>query len=136
MSAIWAGSLAAQIVLLTVLVAPRTFGQLQYLRTTNLDVVADATISSAVPDANFGNQLFVSAGVDGNGTNRGLIQFGATRIPTNATIKSVTLSLAVLSSPPAGVQFVLSRLLNHWDRNVCTWNRRSYSAWWPTKRIS
>ena len=38
--------------------------------------------------------------MDGHGINRGLIQFNATPIPTNATIKSVTLSLTALTAPP------------------------------------
>lgn len=104
----------------------RSSGQ-QYVHTTNLDVVAETTLASATPDYNLGYQAFVIAGVDNYGTNRSLVQFDATPIPTNATIKNVTLSLAALSSPPAGVPFALSRMLSHWGQTASTWNRRYYS---------
>ncbi len=108
----------------------QSFGQSQYVRTTNLLAVADANMMSGNPDANLGNQIFVTTGVDSSGTNRGLFRFDLSRIPTNATVTNVTLKLVAFSTPPSGILFGLSLLLTNWDEYWASWNSRYYLTSW------
>jgi hypothetical protein len=122
-----------QAVVLALFIFPgvhQAIGQLQYLRTTNLVALADATMLSGNPDVNEGNQIFVVTGVDNTGTNRGLFRFDISRIPTNATVKNVTLNFVAFSSPPPGFLFGLSLLLTNWDEYWATWNSRAYLTPW------
>ena len=108
----------------------QSFGQLQYVRTTNLLAVADASLYSNFPDAPFGSLPFVAAGAYAGETNRGLFRFDLSGIPTNAMVTNVTVSLVAYSQPPSGVLFGLSLVLTNWDEYAVTWNSRSSLMPW------
>jgi hypothetical protein len=103
----------------------------QYIYTTNLYPVADATIRSDAPDSNFGGATFVMAGSSNSGAivSRGLFKFDLSSIPTNATVSNATLTLVDVNSAGSGY-FGLNRLLTNWDESEVTWNRRTASMPW------
>ena len=94
-----------QVVALALVILPGvrpSFGQLQYVRTTNLLAAADASLLLNSPDGTFGGLPFVIAGVYGGDTNRGLFRFDISGLPTNATVKTVTVRPGRIQPATAG----------------------------------
>jgi len=110
--------------------------------TTNLALVADASMLSFFPDSNFGGGTTFTAGgrnlTGGGGPSRALLRFDiAARLPAGATINSAQLILAVLNVNGPNSTFDLHRVLAEWgegsgdDRfgsppqaGSATWNHR------------
>ena len=105
--------------------------QTQFVYTTNLFPVADATIRSDAPDSNFGSDSFVMAGTSNSGAmvSRGLFRFDLSGIPTYATVSNAMLSFVSVNQA-ANDFFALSRLLTNWNESEVTWNRRTASMLW------
>jgi len=94
----------------------------------SLPATADTSISTHDPDNNFGGDLHVSAGRDGNGggnPRRALFRFDLGSIPAGSVINSATLKLTVVKSPAFGSMnstFELHRLTAGWIEGTKTGN--------------
>ena len=63
-------------------------------------------------------------------TNRGLLKFDFTGIPTNATITGVSLTVTIFRSNTEPADYDLNRVLVDWSELETTWNNRSASTPW------
>jgi hypothetical protein len=116
--------------------------------TTNLFPIADTALRDAVPGNNFGAVQSLPAGVGFNGLprNRTLFKFDLSALPTNASVISVSLRIAVTSTGRGPANYDLHRLLRDWGEGVkggsstagapadageATWNSRFHpsTAW-------
>jgi len=136
--------------LITPLLVSVSMGLSAFSGTATLPATADTSISDRNPDNNFGADVHVSAGRDGNaGGNprRALFQFNLGSIPAGSTINSATLKLVVVKTPsfgPMNSNFKLHRLTAGWIEGTktgnngqpaslgeATWNNRAHgiAAW-------
>ena len=88
--------------------------------TTNITSSADTSLFELDPNNNLGGELYTIAGRIGTGErSRALYKFDlANVLPTNATISSVSLKLAVGSANGVGKSFSLHRVLKSWGEGV------------------
>jgi hypothetical protein len=120
------------IVLALVVVSGAANSSAQYIRTTNVFPVADATIGSSSPDSNYGSSTAVMVGVGGDGSslNRGLFRFDLSGIPTNGSVSNVTFSLIGVNQPSHSTYYGPSVVLSNWLEAGVTWNDRMMSVPW------
>ena len=101
--------------------------------TANLFPVADATLRNNDPDSPVGDANPLLVGVSKSPftvTNRMLLKFDFSGIPTNATVTGVTLTLTIFRSNTGPANGDLNRLLVDWNEYEVTWNDRKASTPW------
>jgi hypothetical protein len=91
---------------------------------------ADTSLFASFPDNNLGSNSNLVSGVNGSGLgSRALLRFDvAGQIPSNAVIRSATLTLAVVAVPGGGGVasiFDLRRVLTNWTEGTGTGNSGS-----------
>jgi glucose/arabinose dehydrogenase len=86
--------------------------------TTNLPVIADTFINSALTGNNAGAEGHVAAGSDASSQpRRGLFRFDLSAIPPGSTVSSAMIKISVTGTPPAGgldSTFDIHRLTEEW----------------------
>jgi len=82
--------------------------------------VADATISSAAPDKNFGDTTLISVKNTGGVRDGALLRFDLSAIPRGASITSAKMTLTLVQD--GGVRARVHRISSPWAERTVTWN--------------
>jgi hypothetical protein len=101
--------------------------------TVDLVAVTDASLRNNAPDMPSGdsNPLIVGVSKDPfTVTNRGVLKFDLSSIPTNATVIGASLRTTIYRSNTGPANYDLNRLLVDWSEYEVTWNHRNASTPW------
>jgi len=97
------------------------------LTTVTLNPVADAFVSNATPDTNWGlNQQISVARPDASHIQFGYLEFDLSSIPAGSTVNSAFLHLDTVGvNPPESSNLIeATNLLSDWTEYTVTWNNR------------
>jgi hypothetical protein len=95
--------------------------------------IADTSLRNNSGDVTFGDSNPLLGGVSKEPftvTNRILLKFDLSGIPTNATVTGVSLATAIFRSNTGPADYDLNRLLVDWSEEAATWGNRKASTPW------
>lgn len=95
----------------------------------------DAEVWQQQPNNNYGNadETWVSSA--SNDTTRSLLRFNMGVIPADAKILGATLSLSRRSGSGSNQPVSAHRIINSWDENTVTWDKRKPGVNWDTAGV-
>ena len=120
---IWQGTVTVVANETTYLNPPLTYASMQYITLQPGTDGKDATISSAIPASNFGNETYSWVGDFGTTITRLYIQFNLSSVPANARIVNADLLLyQYFTFGGSDFTIELQKINNSWDESTISWD--------------
>jgi hypothetical protein len=99
---------------------------------TSFTGAADTAIFSGNPDATLGSSNQVFVGNDASNSQRALLRFDLSSIPSTATVASCTLTVDVVTRNQASAGKIYRVKQQAWSETTATWNRYDGVSTWTT----
>lgn len=93
--------------------------------------VADTYLYMYAPDTNYGGSVTLKLKSDSGATERTLVKFDVSRIPSQAQVVQATLNLYVWYRAPAyRITATAYKVKRHWNESDATWNHATAATLW------